>query len=72
MALPLLKPALQGHEKVTEELKAIIEELKIAMFLTGCKKVDDLVRIPIVVTGETKEILEQREFNVHEIVKRRY
>ena len=72
MALPLLKPALQGHEKVTEELKAIIEELKIAMFLTGCKKVDDLVRIPIIFIGETKEILEQREFNVHEIVKRRY
>jgi isopentenyl-diphosphate delta-isomerase len=72
MALPLLKPALQGQEKVTEELKAIIEELKIAMFLTGSKKVEDLVRIPIAITGETKEILEQREFNVHEIVKRRY
>jgi isopentenyl-diphosphate delta-isomerase len=71
MALPLVKPALQGHEKVTAELKTVIEELKIAMFLTGCKNVIDLVRIPITITGETKQILEQREFNVHEIVKRR-
>jgi isopentenyl-diphosphate delta-isomerase len=72
MALPLVKPALQGHEKVTEELKTVIEEFKIAMFLTGCKKPVDLVRIPITITGETKQILEQREFNVYEIVKRRY
>jgi len=72
MALPLLKPALQGHEKVTEELKTTIEELKIAMFLTGCKHVDDLVRIPITIIGETREILEQRDFNVYDIVKRRH
>jgi len=72
MALPLLKPALQGYEKVIEELKMIIEELKIAMFLTGCKEINDLVKIPITILGETREILEQREFDVHEIVKRRY
>jgi isopentenyl-diphosphate delta-isomerase len=72
MALPLVKPALEGHRRVTEELKTVIEELKVAMFLTGCKNIVDLARIPITITGQTKQILEQREFNIYEIVKRRY
>jgi len=61
VALPLLKPAVKGDvDGVIKILRGYIEEIKNAMFLVGAKNVDELRRVPLVVTGFTREWLEQR------------
>jgi len=42
IALPLLKEAVQSQEAVRERLREISQELRIAMFCTGCRRIDDL------------------------------
>ncbi|MFB6088180.1 MAG: type 2 isopentenyl-diphosphate Delta-isomerase [Candidatus Aenigmatarchaeota archaeon] len=42
MALPLLEPATISQYKVEEKLKNIIEELKMVMFLTGSRDIENL------------------------------
>jgi isopentenyl-diphosphate delta-isomerase len=71
IGLPLLKLAITGPENVISEIKAITEELKVAMLLTGCRTLADLKRCPLIITGETKEILQQRGFNLTELQTRR-
>ncbi len=63
-ALPFLKPALKNAnaDKVIEKIKEMGEELKVAMFLTGCKTVAELKEEEVIITGKTKEIAEQRGF----------
>jgi isopentenyl-diphosphate Delta-isomerase len=56
---------------VINEIAAINEELRVAMFLTGCKTLGDLKTRPLIITGKTKEMLEQRGFNVAELQARR-
>jgi isopentenyl-diphosphate delta-isomerase len=69
--LPLLKPAFKGTKYVLSEIMAVVEELKVAMFLTGCKTLPDLQQCPLVITGETGQILQQRGFNLAELQVRR-
>ncbi len=38
------------------------EELRVAMFLTGCKTTIELKETEVIVTGKAKEIAEQRGF----------
>ncbi|MEM2924451.1 MAG: type 2 isopentenyl-diphosphate Delta-isomerase [Methanocellales archaeon] len=64
IALPLLKPALKSEVAVIEKLKLIMEELKVAMFLSGCACIEDLKKAQLVITGKTREFLEQRGFNI--------
>ncbi len=59
MAGALLEAATQSSEEVIEQLEGVIHELKVTMFLTGSKTVDDLKRQDVVVTRRTKEWLEQ-------------
>ena len=63
IAFPLLKLAVKGSEKTIWKLKCIIEELKIAMFLTGKKSLDELKHTPVVILGKTAEWLKLRGFN---------
>ncbi len=58
-AKPFLKTAVAGYEKTKAEMLRIIRELKIAMFLTGSKNVNDLRKQKTIITGKTKEILDQ-------------
>ncbi len=51
IAHPLLRLATQSAEAVVGYLREIIEELRIAMFCTGCRTVRDLQKLPIVVRG---------------------
>jgi len=69
--LPLLKPAFKGTKYVLSEITAVVEELKVAMFLTGCNRLADLKQRPVVITGETRQILQQRGFNLDELQVRR-
>ncbi|MFZ3077935.1 MAG: type 2 isopentenyl-diphosphate Delta-isomerase [Candidatus Aenigmatarchaeota archaeon] len=55
MAKVLLADSLEGYESVKQNLENIIEELKIAMFLTGSNNVEELKKARYVITGKTKE-----------------
>ncbi len=63
VALPLVAPALKGNKDVVDRLTLVIEELRAAMFLCGCSNVETLNSAPVVITGKTKEYLEQRGFD---------
>jgi isopentenyl-diphosphate delta-isomerase len=71
VALPLVAPALKGQKDVVEKLKLIIEELKVAMFLTGCRTIEELGKSPAVITGKTREFLEQRGFETGRFARKR-
>ncbi|HID90629.1 TPA: type 2 isopentenyl-diphosphate Delta-isomerase, partial [Candidatus Bathyarchaeota archaeon] len=60
IALPLLKVAPEGPQKVVDFLEGIIGELKACMFLVGAESVEELKRVPIVITGKTGEWLRLR------------
>ncbi len=62
VALPLLKPAVKGDvEGVIKILRRYIEEIRNAMFLVGgARNVEELRKVPLVITGFTREWLEQR------------
>ena len=55
LALPLLRVAPEGKRAVIEFLSNFIDELKAAMFLTGCRCIGDLRGVPLVITGRTRE-----------------
>ncbi len=59
-ALPLLKPAMESAEKVVEKLNYFIHGLKVAMFLTSSRRVEEL-RGKVFITGKLKEWLEFRK-----------
>jgi isopentenyl-diphosphate delta-isomerase len=63
-ALPLLRPAIKDEEAVVSIMNAYIRALRIAMFLTGCKEVTQLARVPLVVLGRTREWLDARGFDL--------
>jgi len=55
IAKSLLKNALKSPEDVKKQLEVIGEELKIAMFLTGCKDIVELKKTKYVLTGKLKD-----------------
>lgn len=58
MANRLLTPALESADAVASELKEILEELRVAMFLTGSRSLKDLSNHTPLVSGQTREWLE--------------
>jgi len=62
LALALIKPAMESEEQVVEVIERIIEELKTAMFLTGCASVNDAKSLPVVIIGSMREWLQGRNF----------
>jgi isopentenyl-diphosphate delta-isomerase len=62
-ALPLLGPATRAPTEVSKVLKGYIRALRICMFLTGSRDVRALQRAPIIITGRTREWLEQRGYD---------
>ncbi|MDD1720532.1 MAG: type 2 isopentenyl-diphosphate Delta-isomerase [Euryarchaeota archaeon] len=71
IGLPLLKPALNGSVHVINEISSVVEELKVAMFLTGSTELDDLRSTPLIITGETAQTLQLRGFNLMRPQERR-
>ncbi len=59
IANTLLKPALESAEAVVNELEMVIQEFKVAMFLTGSRDCKELANKNVVVTGKTKQWLEE-------------
>jgi isopentenyl-diphosphate delta-isomerase len=70
VALPLVAPALKGQKDVAEKITLIIEELRAAMFLCGCRTVEEISKVPVVITGNTKEYLDQRGFDTYKFARR--
>ncbi|MCX8187224.1 MAG: type 2 isopentenyl-diphosphate Delta-isomerase [Nitrososphaeria archaeon] len=60
MAYPLLKPAANSAEEVVEFLSRIRNELRAAMFLTGCRDVEALKKSQHVLFGPLIEWVRQR------------
>lgn len=58
MAKPMLEAAKLSADAVIEELRAVIEELKAAMFLTGSASVEDLRERHAVVARPTSDWIE--------------
>jgi isopentenyl-diphosphate delta-isomerase len=63
VALPLVAAARINSEKVKKELELYIEELKAVMFLTGSCSIKDVARVPLIISGKTRDTLEARGFN---------
>ncbi len=64
-ALPFLRAVVErGVEGVKELVEYYVRGLKTAMFLTGCRRIEDLRKIPIFVTGILKDWLEIRGYDV--------
>ncbi len=62
IALPALKAAVQGETALEAFVQKIYHELKIAMFLCGCRTISELKRAPIIITGRTREFLKERGY----------
>ena len=70
IALPALKEAVKGFEKLELFFKILIEELHIAMVLTGSRNISDLRRAKLVITGKTREWLIQRGISIKEYLEK--
>jgi isopentenyl-diphosphate delta-isomerase len=57
IALPLLAPAMRGEQDVTKVIGAFVEELRVAMFLSGAKNLDALKERRPYITGRTRQML---------------
>jgi len=61
IAYPFLEPAYRrDYHKGRSLMEKLIKELKVTMFLTGSRRVDDLKRARVVITGRTAEWLKLR------------
>jgi isopentenyl-diphosphate delta-isomerase len=59
MAGRLLPAALESRDALSHELGTILQELKAAMFLVGAKDIKDLAASKALITGRSKEWLDQ-------------
>ncbi len=58
MALPLLAPARAGQETLDAVIERVIDELRVAMFLTGSAEVAGLRRARTILTGRIRTLIE--------------
>ena len=65
MALPFLQPALTGEEALFRAVFAVQHQLKVAMFLTGSRKIGELKTKKAIITGKTREMIDSimEEYN---------
>lgn len=70
VALPLVPSATVSSDKVIQQMKIYIEELKATMFLTGSSSIVDLKNVPAVITGTTHDYLKERGFDCTSFARR--
>jgi len=63
LAIPMLKSAATGESAALTRLKVVVEELRNVLFLTGSQTVEELRKVPLVITGNTYLWLSQRGFD---------
>lgn len=59
IAREVLKPAMKSYEDVVERIEKIIREMKIAIFLSGASRVEDMKNAEYIVRGELAQWLKQ-------------
>jgi isopentenyl-diphosphate delta-isomerase len=67
---PILQVAVKSAKETEDKLLSLIEELRNTLFLVGAEKISDLVKTPVVITGNTGEWLQARGFNLQKYAKR--
>jgi isopentenyl-diphosphate delta-isomerase len=67
---PILQVAVKSAKETEDKLLSLIEELRNTLFLVGAEKISDLVKTPVVITGNTSEWLQARGFNLQKYAKR--
>ncbi|WP_455645496.1 type 2 isopentenyl-diphosphate Delta-isomerase [Methanosphaera sp.] len=70
MALPFLKHAYIGHTYIEEKINQFTRELKTAMFLVGASNIDELKQKKLIITGKTREILNELEIDTKKYARR--
>ncbi|MEE9474680.1 MAG: type 2 isopentenyl-diphosphate Delta-isomerase [Candidatus Hydrothermarchaeaceae archaeon] len=70
IAHPLLSGAVKGKDEVLNTLNRVIDELKTAMFLTGARTIEELRNVDTVITGMTKDWLENRGMDCKKYARR--
>ncbi len=64
MAKPLLRPALESKEAILDYLKKVFLELRAAMYLTGCRNIDELKNTGKILVGPLLEWCRQRGLRI--------
>ena len=67
---PILEAAVKGAKETEKTLTCLIAELRNTMFLVGAWKVEDLGKVPVVITGKTGRWLTSRGFNIESYARR--
>jgi isopentenyl-diphosphate delta-isomerase len=70
VAQPVLRVAVCGVKETVEFLSFLLVELKNVMFLVGAKKIHDLSKIPLVITGKSAEWLKLRGCSLESYARR--
>ncbi len=71
MAGNVLKDVQKDVNKAIANINDQIDDLKDIMVLTGCKKVSDLKKVPLVFTGDTVNFIMSRGYDVAKISNKR-
>ncbi|MEM3019167.1 MAG: type 2 isopentenyl-diphosphate Delta-isomerase [Candidatus Bathyarchaeia archaeon] len=66
IALPLLRPAMEGPDRLSSLLKNIIAEIRIGLILIGASKVEEAAKKPFILTGFMAEWKRQRDLRLKE------
>jgi isopentenyl-diphosphate delta-isomerase len=66
----VLQAAVKGAKDTADVLSFLMEELRNVMFLVGAEKVEQMAKVPVVVTGKTAGWLETRGFNIENYARR--
>ncbi|HMK54655.1 MAG TPA: type 2 isopentenyl-diphosphate Delta-isomerase [Methanobacteriaceae archaeon] len=70
IALPALKASNQGEKILDSYLERFLKELKVAMFLVGASNLKELQKTDLVIKGETREWLIERDFDTQKYARR--
>ncbi|MHA1904636.1 MAG: type 2 isopentenyl-diphosphate Delta-isomerase [Candidatus Thorarchaeota archaeon] len=70
IAHPFLRPAAQGTvDDVVTEIERVLESLRVAMYLNGCVKVDELASRALIIEGRLRESLQSLGIDYKEIAQ---
>ena len=70
LSQPILQAAVKGARETKNVLSLLIEELRNVMFLVGANSVQELHKVPLVITGKTAEWLRVRGFKPEKYARR--
>lgn len=63
VAQPLLRKAVEGFEPLKTWIEELLREFRVTMFLLGAKNLEELKKVPLILTGETSKWLTLRGFD---------